>query len=705
MSDHASKKLILVAERLAHLLNSEQGVRILRMLARLGYDGMDSTGVPQILHTAPAIPVSKSGRVGIWQLTSTDGESSYVRISTNDIMETSRWSDRSRIELKNGKRRVVLLGESVARGLFYDPWFNPASALETILGTIDETRDVEVIDLARTDCGAGMLMELAASCLQLEPDAMVIFAGNNWNPYLGLDHPSHQLAIADCLYLRQRWGEVMEYAKNRLRLNAVSVVEWIAALAKAYSLPLVIVIPEFNLCDWQTDCIEAINFLPRSEAVRWRRIRGEAEAALRNEQIERATALAKEMIDLDHGAASPSLEILAHCKLKSGERAEARHLFEKARDAVLGFPGFDSPRCFSIVQEVFRTLASKLDIKVVDLPLRFEEYLNGDLPNHTLFLDYCHLTADGIRLAMASVAEHLLPILGASRQSWQELAKVNLNVSDSEHARAHFVAAIHNSHWRQGYDITYLHCRKAVQSNPEIADNMVNFLDYYIRRAPSLLYRSFYKTAWGEGHFYWGPSLVMASHPHRAKILNPLLVGAILESLKQTMPELERHVQKLLLEQYDLGRRDLDILDPIHWRISYNQHVETWRNHFGYYVSFTPESFFWFPCRRGQPLTVTLTYRVQEYSTDPRETIFYVNNHTVATLKASSSWRTETVRIPSEYILNGFNSIVIAWPDVEWTEAREIQRIASALETGSIPLTLPIYGELYTFRISSGSVK
>jgi hypothetical protein len=44
------------------------------------------------------------------------------------------WANLGRIEPKEaGRARVVLIGESVARGYLYDPQFTPAMALEMML--------------------------------------------------------------------------------------------------------------------------------------------------------------------------------------------------------------------------------------------------------------------------------------------------------------------------------------------------------------------------------------------------------------------------------------------------------------------------------------------------------------------------------------------------------------------------------------------
>ena len=72
---------------------------------------------------------------------------------------------------------------SLWRGdILYDPHFTPAQALQKIMDAACGPAKIEVVDLARTDLMHEQLQELIVQALHLEPDALVIFAGNNWFP-------------------------------------------------------------------------------------------------------------------------------------------------------------------------------------------------------------------------------------------------------------------------------------------------------------------------------------------------------------------------------------------------------------------------------------------------------------------------------------------------------------------------------------------
>src|ERR1044071_7780967 len=99
-----------------------------------------------------------------------------------------------------------------------------------------------------------------------------------------------------------------------------------------------------------------------------------------------------------------------------------------ARDAAVCWPFQCTPRCFSVIQQTIREGAAAHGIHLVDLPREFTKHLGGAAADRRLFLDYCHLTLEGIRISMALTAETLLPLLKYPTKSGQELAQVDLKV-------------------------------------------------------------------------------------------------------------------------------------------------------------------------------------------------------------------------------------------------------------------------------------
>jgi hypothetical protein len=153
-----------LTRRLAELLASDNGTLILAQLQKLTFAANRKPISRQVGNTL---------RIGIWDAVPVEGGSIEFARSADLATDWRYWADVERIPPKNG-RRVVLVGESVARGYLFDPAITFAGMLEAALG-------VEVVDLARTDLTAIELPALFEALPALEPDAVVLFAGNNWH--------------------------------------------------------------------------------------------------------------------------------------------------------------------------------------------------------------------------------------------------------------------------------------------------------------------------------------------------------------------------------------------------------------------------------------------------------------------------------------------------------------------------------------------
>ena len=201
-------------------------------------------------HDGEALSARSTGRSGIWERQVKGTVIRYVR-APESSEPSSLWANIGAIEPKGRHKRVVLLGESVARGFFFDPHFNPAMALQHTLRTVSGDREVEVVDLARTDLLLDPLKNLAIEAVELQPDVVVVFAGNNWQP-------TNVLSRDDFLQLSKSlrqgaWSGVKRRLEDLLRERVKSLVEVLVALAQKHRFTLLFVLPEFNLADWRTE--------------------------------------------------------------------------------------------------------------------------------------------------------------------------------------------------------------------------------------------------------------------------------------------------------------------------------------------------------------------------------------------------------------------------------------------------------------------
>ncbi len=71
--------------------------------------------------------------------------------------------------------------------MFFTPHLSPSKVLSNYLACHSETM-WDVIDLTRNCMNAGALIETCQASLQLEPDYVVLLAGNNWFSDIMIEH-------------------------------------------------------------------------------------------------------------------------------------------------------------------------------------------------------------------------------------------------------------------------------------------------------------------------------------------------------------------------------------------------------------------------------------------------------------------------------------------------------------------------------------
>jgi hypothetical protein len=209
--------------------------------------------------------------ISIWEPRTVSGETVWIRPEPGpfgDHYATRRELRPKRAELP---LRVALFGESVAAGYLYAPHLTPAMVLESQLQEVGGG-DFEVIDLARTNETLAGLLTTARAALQINPDVLVLFAGNNWRL---LETPELS-PYASTIAARQEFGEALKaeglagavrLARKRLRDLATAVFDEIALLARTVGIPVVVVVPEVNLADWENR--QPVPWLPGNGVARW----------------------------------------------------------------------------------------------------------------------------------------------------------------------------------------------------------------------------------------------------------------------------------------------------------------------------------------------------------------------------------------------------------------------------------------------------
>ena len=240
-----------------------------------------------------------------------------------------------------------------------------AGALQAILNE-GRSRAVEVVDLARIDLGMKALMDLFHDSITLQPDAVVIFAGNNWHPSQFLNatdqEQMQEMELADRPLYRRR-----KFLESRLANEVQSVLGELGNVAKGARVPVIFVLPENNHLDWQFNSGRAPSLAPAGLA-KWLALREQLKRSFEQGDADGAHRVAEAMTGLDGQAHAFASQMQARLCLQRGLLNEARSHLARARDADIIAAQAGTPRCYSIIQRTVRQHAEANGLVLVDLP-------------------------------------------------------------------------------------------------------------------------------------------------------------------------------------------------------------------------------------------------------------------------------------------------------------------------------------------------
>lgn len=616
---------------------------------------------------------TRPGFVGIWQ----EGPEGYRRAEA--LRDEWRfWADVQLIPPKRERKRLLLLGESVARGFLYDPDFNPARALESCLPAA-LGQPIEIVDLAKTNLIGPQLTALIRTASALEPDVLVIFAGNNWLLADSRDRLLEAAALREggALGLKTRREQRLAtfVATLRQQLNELSA-----------RLPIVLIVPEINLADWRLDGKADAPWLPPGRNRRWLECRKAALSALAFQHLDEAAALAREMVELDGGTAAAGWTLLADCARDTGDLTAARTCLEKARDAHLWDFTHQTPRAVSVIQSALRDCALPGRISVVDLPSCFATWQGGELPGRRLFLDYCHLSAEGIRVAMAATALKVADLLGTGRAlpGIESLVSEIPPPSPYLEATAHFVAALHSSYGGQPASFVSYLCHEAAKS-PEVAQAMREYLEVRTRSAPTWACTAFERLSLNATPFLQRYILL------NPKLFDPVLLPAIADELeKNDLPSIA-FLEELRKSERSLTECPRDLLDPYHRASLEDLDWLEWPTHFR--RAYSPTSRFPWISHSSREVVFKLNCR-RTGTTDPGEFAVRINGTGVIRLPLTHEWSTFRFSAPENLVRSGVNWLEINWPLDLPSGEEEIEYVAREHEHGRFVPLLPTFAEI-----------
>ena len=341
-----------------------------------------------------------------------------------------------------------------------------------------------------------------------------------------------------------------------------------------------------------------------------------------------------------------------------------------------------------------REEAAAHGVHLIDLPREFTKYLGGEIADRRLFLDYCHLSLEGIRISMALTAETLLPLLKYPTHSSKELGEVDLNVSANVNAVAHFLAAVFNGNWGQRMEVVRHHLHKALEFDRGIVHMMQLFLDLHIRRVPSSLCHSY-------DQLCELPNLTaiiaLYNDSMSEKFLNTKLVNAIGDALEENGVPARSQIERLIIKEHGV-KNTVNLVNPLYSTRSYLRLFVDYRPEF--HKATARNTTFLLVCDKPEPLKFSITTKVPNVSAS--ETIsLRLNGTPVAEIAATDRWTTSTCIASAGLVHPGLNQVEIRWPMPVWSHEKQKEHVADCLEAGELVEITPMFGLIHSLRVSS----
>ena len=405
------------------------------------------------------------------------------------------------------------------------------------------------------------------------------------------------------------------------------------------------------------------------------------------------------MLELDGGLCPTAWRLLARARQGLGDLAGAaeacRSEVDAAQYATLAF--LSAPQATSDVREILRDACRRHGFLRVDLPEVFAGHTGSPLPDRRLFLDYCHLTTEGIHVAMAAVAAEVLNLSGMieAEQDWRSLLPrlPSPAISPEAEATARLGAAIHCAHrlLTAGPKRPILEhwIRAALDISPGIAEAMLDFVAARSAPGPAVL------TAAQQRNLA-SPYRLLLQHGWQWDFLDAEMLEAIGSVLG-----LQDEIARRLLEHHAIREEGTDLSRPPYlWEPLERFYPEVMASEDlpgrAYLRSPWPETGFCLVCDAGRDVALDLTLRVPGRT---GQVAVAVNGEEAGTVEAVERWSRSRLRLPKEFLRRGLNRLTLRWPDLPPAGDDPLAPAVERLERGIAADLHPVFGEVFSLIV------
>jgi hypothetical protein len=502
-------------------------------------------------------------------------------------------------------------------------------------------------------------------------------------------------------------------ARMEIAQSAGEAFSTIAALG----VPVILVIPEVNLADWES--LQPVVWLPGEGTARWHEAYRRAIAFLAAGSSAAAEAVAWEMVELDGGSNPTPFRLLARALALQGRSEDERDACISEVDsqpyALLAFLG--APQATTVVREILAHAAERHGFAAVDLRPVFAEHGGSPLPGRRFFLDYCHLTVEGMQIAMAAVtavSAEVLRLAGAEGMprtpggNWRDLLKrlPAPSVSPEADAVAKLGAALHNAHRLlpvlPGTKLALLEhwCQAALDASPGAAQVLLDIAGARATPGPAVLSAAF-------GRNFASPYRLLLQHGWRWDFLDADLLQAIGNVLTRAGQEkAAEQIADLLLAGYPLPPEGADLSRPPFLAEPLARFFpEAMAGSGGglagraTYRSPWPGSTFCLICDDTRDIDLVLTARLPSLPRAVRqgEVTLEIDGRFLGKMDLQEHWSRHNLRIERGGLHRGLHRLTLCWPPPPPQGEAALAEARRRLEEGIEADLHPVFGEIFSF--------
>jgi hypothetical protein len=674
-----NERLVPYVLRLAALLDDERGAEILAELQKLAVRGRPPRKAADAAAAQEAMPAD-AGTVGIWDVVDTqDGPG--LRRRNHDPGTLRMWADLPEVPGKGRARRVVLVGESSARGFLLDPAMTPCRTLGTRLEERAGPASYQCVDLAHTGASIDELAALLAQIPRIDPDVLVLYAGNNWSvPHYSvadLDILSRELAASGYAAMRDAFWRRIVLPKAQLVLARLETL-------LAQGVAIVIVIPEFNLREWVPPANIEVPVLPPASFVEWHALRVEAEAAIRSGHWKALPAMAQRMRVLDEGLSPVTGHLLGRALEALNDAAGARRAYEDSRDSVCGLLLSYSPRITRDAQNLLAAFCARHGLACVDLRVVLAAADYPELPDPRHFLDFCHLSDSGIDIAMSAVAAAIhSPRASDETVGGGTRPRATAQLDPAVCAASHVMAACYNAYNRQPEPVLRRHLEAAREIWPPSLELMALLRDLLE----------------GVGPLWARPELAgLTSLPLVARSLE-MLVSRRAESLGLWAFRscLSAFVPARETAAASTAPRWIDLLEVPEGQPGFGHATPNFTAGRAYLQATSRRTRLYLSLRSAGDGEIALTYRMPVMGSPAVAAPVELNRAPIGVLPFAPDWTTASLRFAVDG--PGIYPLEIEWPIAAIDYEGRRRADVAALACGDFPYVLPVHGEIHAARV------